>query len=250
MPYQAEIIRNKKVSIHDLREGEYVINEFAGQIKGVLKLNGRLHSTIFNEQTNKAPLKSEKNDIVINDGMHDRVVIGDIGKTKDGNLFGMKISKPGYNARFAPENKLLINTAKNFLWPAFSVYQSSSVDEQSLATGTWTRITLDSENYDKGSNFASNYFTAPYDGIYHFDAKILLDGNYDTDAGDFSSEDRLDCALFKSNKLFLIFLDFFNLFSSDLLKLKTLNNLLKNPSAKMFSLFIYDFFFNIVYSPL
>ena len=36
MPYQAEIIRNKKVSVHDLREGEYVINEFAGQIKGVL----------------------------------------------------------------------------------------------------------------------------------------------------------------------------------------------------------------------
>ena len=83
-------------------------------------------------------------------------------------------------------------------YPAFSVYQSTSVHNQAIATGTWTRITLDSENYDNGSNFASNYFTAPYHGIYHFDAKILLDGNYDTDAGDFDAGERLDCALFKN----------------------------------------------------
>jgi len=181
MPYQAEIIRNKKVSIHDLREGEYVINEFAGQIKGVLKLNGRLHSTIFNEQTNKAPLKSEKNDIVINDGMHDRVVIGDIGKTKDGNLFGMKISKPGYNARFAPENKLLINTAKNFLWPAFRVYID---DGQAWSTGAYSKVQFESKNhnyavdeYDNNSDidYTDDYFIVPYDGIYHFNTNLLYE---------------------------------------------------------------------------
>ena len=83
-------------------------------------------------------------------------------------------------------------------YPVFSAYQSSSVDNQALATNTWTRITLDSENYDNGSNFASNYFTAPYNGIYHFDAKILLDSNYDSDAGDFDAEERLDCSLFKN----------------------------------------------------
>ena len=85
-------------------------------------------------------------------------------------------------------------------YPAFSAYQSTSVDETALATGTWTRIPLDTENYDNGSNFdTGNFkFTAPYHGIYHFDAKILLDSNADTDAGDFDAEERLDVALFKN----------------------------------------------------
>ena len=85
-------------------------------------------------------------------------------------------------------------------YPAFSAYQSTSVDETALATGTWTRIPLDTENYDNGSNFdTGNFkFTAPYHGVYHFDAKILLDGNADTDAGDFDAEERLDVALFKN----------------------------------------------------
>jgi hypothetical protein len=106
-----DIIRHKQVSLNDLQEGEYVINEFAGQIKGVLKLNNKLHSTIFNEESNKAPLKSEQNNIVINDGISDRVIIGDIGKTKDGNLYGMKVSAPGHDARFASNSNLLVNTA-------------------------------------------------------------------------------------------------------------------------------------------
>jgi len=110
MPYQSNIIKHKKVSVSDMQEGEYVINEFGGKIKGVLKLNGRLHTTLFSEQTNKAPLKSESN-IVINDGMSDRVIIGDIGKTKDGNLYGMKVSAPGHDARFASNSNLLVNTA-------------------------------------------------------------------------------------------------------------------------------------------
>ena len=85
-------------------------------------------------------------------------------------------------------------------YPAFSAYQSTSVDETALATGTWTRIPLDTENYDNGSNFdTGNFkFTAPYHGVYHFDAKILLDGDADTDAGDFDAEKRLDVALFKN----------------------------------------------------
>ena len=92
-------------------------------------------------------------------------------------------------------NKLI---TKNY--PAFSAYQSTSVDETALATATWTRIPLDTENYDNGSNFdTGNFkFTAPYHGIYHFDAKILLDSDADTDAGDFDAEERLDVALFKN----------------------------------------------------
>jgi len=108
-----DIIRHKKVSLNDLQEGEYVINEFGGKIKGILKLNGKLHSSIFEEESNKAPLKSEQNDIVINDGMSDRVIIGDIGKTKDGKLYGMKVSTPGHDARFAPKENLLVNTSES-----------------------------------------------------------------------------------------------------------------------------------------
>jgi hypothetical protein len=85
-------------------------------------------------------------------------------------------------------------------YPAFSVYQSTSVDEQALATATWTRIQLDTKNYDSGNNFntTSFKFIVPHNGIYHFDAKILLDGNADLDAGDFDAEERLDVALFKN----------------------------------------------------
>jgi hypothetical protein len=106
-----DIIRHKQVSLNDLQEGEYVINEFAGQVKGVLKLNNKLHTTIFNEESNKAPLKSEQNNIVVNDGISDRVIIGDIGKTKDGKLYGIKVSTPGYDARFAPKTNLLLDSS-------------------------------------------------------------------------------------------------------------------------------------------
>jgi hypothetical protein len=97
-----------------------------------------------------------------------------------------------------------INLKKKIItdnYPAFSVYQSTSVDGQSIATGsTYTRIILDTEHYDNGSNFdVSNYkFTAPYNGIYHFDANVLMDSNIDTDAGDWDAEERLDIHLFKN----------------------------------------------------
>jgi len=94
------------------------------------------------------------------------------------------------------KNKIITNN-----YPAFSVYQSTSVDGQSIVTGsTYTRIILDTEHYDNGSNFdVSNYkFTAPYNGIYHFDANLLMDSDVDTDAGDWDAEERLDIHLFKN----------------------------------------------------
>lgn len=55
---------------------------------------------------------------------------------------------------------------------AFSAYQSSA---QAITTATPTKINLQSEEYDTGSDFdsATNYrFVAPYDGIYHFAGAI------------------------------------------------------------------------------
>ena len=82
--------------------------------------------------------------------------------------------------------------------PAFSVYQSSSSDEQAMATGYYTRITLDTELYDIGGNFGSSVFTAPVNGIYTFSGKILWDNNADADAGDWDAEERHDAVLFKN----------------------------------------------------
>ena len=45
-----------------------------------------------------------------------------------------------------------------------SAYKSGSA--QSLSAGTWTLVTLNSENFDVGGNFASNKFTAPTTGYY------------------------------------------------------------------------------------
>jgi hypothetical protein len=41
-----------------------------------------------------------------------------------------------------------------------------SSDQGSVATGTWTKVTLDNELHDLGSNFASNKFTVPTTGEY------------------------------------------------------------------------------------
>ena len=46
----------------------------------------------------------------------------------------------------------------NFLYPAFSVRLSSN---QTLSNNTLTKITLDTEDYDTNSAFASNKFTVP-----------------------------------------------------------------------------------------
>ena len=187
-----DIIRHKQVSLNDLQEGEYVINEFGGKVKGILKLNGKLHSTSFEEESNKSPLKSAQSDIIINDGMTDRVIIGDIGKTKDGKLYGMKVSTPGHNVRFAAENKLLINTAKNFLWPSFRVYIE---DSQVWGTGAYAKVQFESKNhaqsldeYDNNSDidYTNDWFAVPYDGIYHFNTSLLYEDAHsaEVDAGE------------------------------------------------------------------
>ena len=153
-----DIIRHKQVSLNDLQEGEYVINEFAGRVKGVLKLNNKLHTTIFNEESNKSPLKSEQNNIVINDGISDRVIIGDIGKTKDGKLYGIKVSAPGYDARFAPKTNLLLDssTSINFSYKiiAHNMTDDIGVDEVFLP---WFGVLENADLTGQSSSFLAPY---------------------------------------------------------------------------------------------
>lgn len=62
---------------------------------------------------------------------------------------------------------------------------------QSYTNGSAADVTSYTEVFDYGSNFGSGVFTAPYDGIYHFDVVMGI-----TDAG--SSSGRLDVALQKN----------------------------------------------------
>jgi hypothetical protein len=48
---------------------------------------------------------------------------------------------------------------------------------QTFTVTTWHTMTLATEEYDFGGNFASNVFTAPFDGVYHFDANWSIGGS-------------------------------------------------------------------------
>ena len=56
--------------------------------------------------------------------------------------------------------------------PAFMVKLSST---QNISTGTWTKITFDSEVYDTNSAFASNKFTPGVAGKYKFELQVTID---------------------------------------------------------------------------
>ena len=55
--------------------------------------------------------------------------------------------------------------------PVFSAYQSSA---QTLATATYTKITVDTEEYDTNNNFATSRFTCTVPGYYLFTAGITV----------------------------------------------------------------------------
>mgnify|MGYP003634819675 CR=1 FL=1 len=174
-----DIIKHKKVSLSDLQEGEYVINEYSGEIKGVLKLNGKLHSTIFEQESNKALLKSEQNDIVINDGMIDRVIIGDIGKTRDGNLYGIKVSTPGHNARFAPKEKLLVDTSQSikieyrFICPYKMTLYKLYMRPETLSDAT-ANFTFALDKQDDGDTTVDSVATVTYSTTLVSDTMITI----------------------------------------------------------------------------
>ena len=78
------------------------------------------------------------------------------------------------------------------LQPAFIAYKSG--DQSNLGTGD-TTITWETEILDTNADFASNTFTAPVDGLYHFNFNLTL-GNLDVSITYFN------CILNTSNRVY------------------------------------------------
>jgi len=87
-------------------------------------------------------------------------------------------------------------------YPAFGVYQSASADAQQIENDAYETIVFDEELYDNGGNFStSDYsFTAPMNGIYHFNARILWDANESAGDGDWAAEDYNQISLVKNDR--------------------------------------------------
>ena len=62
--------------------------------------------------------------------------------------------------------------------PYFHVYKSA---DQTISNTTFTTVTFDSEEYDSGSDFASNTFTAPSTGYYYIYSQLVWSGSTNSD---------------------------------------------------------------------
>jgi len=58
--------------------------------------------------------------------------------------------------------------------PVFSAYAATGT---SVSSGTYTKISFDTEEFDTNSNFASNRFTPTVAGYYQLNSGISLSGN-------------------------------------------------------------------------
>ena len=55
---------------------------------------------------------------------------------------------------------------------ASSFYAYNSSTQASISTGSWVLITLDTEDHDDNSDFASSTFTAPENGVYYLSSAL------------------------------------------------------------------------------
>lgn len=108
-PQSPYIVRNRKVTSNEMNNGEFIVNEYNGELKGYLKMNGRLFSTPFGSESIATEDKSQ-NEIIINDGVNNRVIIGDISPAHDGSQYGIKVSQSGYDANTADMANLVLNS--------------------------------------------------------------------------------------------------------------------------------------------
>tara|TARA_R110002126_G_scaffold133061_1_gene277053 strand:+ start:282 stop:854 length:573 start_codon:yes stop_codon:yes gene_type:complete len=58
--------------------------------------------------------------------------------------------------------------------PAFSAY--TDADTQSISNATWTKVVLDTEEFDTNSNFASSRFTPTVAGYYQINGQTNFGG--------------------------------------------------------------------------
>ena len=58
--------------------------------------------------------------------------------------------------------------------PAFSAYAGTNT---AVSTNTWTKVTIDTEEFDTNSNFASSRFTPTVAGYYQINASVLIAGS-------------------------------------------------------------------------
>jgi hypothetical protein len=58
--------------------------------------------------------------------------------------------------------------------PAFSAY--TDADAQSISNATWTKVVLDTEEFDTNSNFASSRFTPTVAGYYQINGQTNFGG--------------------------------------------------------------------------
>jgi hypothetical protein len=58
-------------------------------------------------------------------------------------------------------------------FPTFSAYKSTGAGAQTFATGTFTKITFDTESWDTANNFASSTFTPTVAGYYSINAALI-----------------------------------------------------------------------------
>ena len=62
--------------------------------------------------------------------------------------------------------------------PYFQAYKSA---DQTISNATFTTVTFDTEQYDSGSAFASNTFTAPSTGYYFIYSQLVWNGSTNSD---------------------------------------------------------------------
>jgi hypothetical protein len=91
----------------------------------------------------------------------------------------------------------VLTTASTFsgTGPAFAVYRNTN---QSVTTATWTKVTLDTEEFDTNTNFdnTTNYrFTPTVSGYYQINGAVAASGTANT-------QTTCTCAIYKNGTIY------------------------------------------------
>jgi len=73
------------------------------------------------------------------------------------------------------ETLQLIDNVEKTVNENISAFRVTQANQQSIANATWVRVIFNAEEYDLNSDMTATAFTAPVDGIYHFDGGMMYD---------------------------------------------------------------------------